>query len=150
MWRQIGSSCRYRLQIFSVGLIVAPSYIAYTFWIDGANFELLVMFDNLLLYASVGNLCITTFDPYIDITRPLRYASSMDISMALRLIALAWVLPIMITLMPLCWKKFKWSLPAVQDTSKVRLMEQSKWIKYTRDSSAFIWNSPLHCYAFNR
>ena len=100
----------------SVGLIVAPSYIAYTFWID-ANFGVLVMFYNLLFYASVGNLCVMTFDRYVAITRPLRYPSVMTTSMALRLIALAWVLPMMITLMPLCWKDLKWSSPAAQDAS---------------------------------
>lgn len=41
----------------------------------------------------------------------------MTTSMALRLIALAWVLPMMITLMPLCWKDLKWSSPAAQDAS---------------------------------
>ena len=87
---------------FSVGLIVAPSYFVYTFWVD-INFTFLAMFYNLLLYASVGNLCVMTFDRYIAITRPLRYVSLMQNSMVLRLIALAWVVPIIITLLPLSW-----------------------------------------------
>ncbi|XP_078357376.1 beta-2 adrenergic receptor-like [Oculina patagonica] len=78
---------------FSIGLIVAPSYIVYTFWVD-INFTILVMFYNLLLYASVGNLCAMSFDRYIAITRPLRYVSLMKNSMVLRLIAFAWEIKI--------------------------------------------------------
>lgn len=78
----------------SVGLIVA-----FTFWVD-TNFTFLVMFYNLFLYTSVGNLCAMTFDRYIAIRRPLRYVSLMQNSMVLRLIALVWGVPIIITLMP--------------------------------------------------
>lgn len=87
---------------FSVGLIVAPSYIVYTFWVD-TNFAILAIFYNLLLYASVGNLCVMTFDRYIAITRPLRYVALMQNSMVRKLIALAWGVPIIITLIPLSW-----------------------------------------------
>lgn len=81
----------------SVGLIVA-----FTFWVD-TNFTFLVMFYNLFLYTSVGNLCAMTFDHYIAITWPLRYVLLMQNSMVLRLIALAWGVPIIITLMPVSW-----------------------------------------------
>lgn len=87
---------------FCVGLIIAPTYIVYTFWLE-VDFTVLVMFYNLLLYASVGNLCVMTFDRYIAITRPLRYVSLMKESMVRKLIASAWGVPIIITLTPLSW-----------------------------------------------
>ena len=87
---------------FCVGLVIAPTYIAYTFWIE-VNFNTLAIFYNLLLYASVGNLCVMTFDRYIAITRPLRYVSVMKDPMVIKLIACAWGVPVIITLIPFTW-----------------------------------------------
>lgn len=99
-----------------VGLIVAPSYIAYTFQVE-ANFTVLAMFYNLLLYASVGNLCAMTFDRYVAITRPFRYVPLMKTSMVLRLIAVAWVVPIIITLIPLSWRHLGSSSAAASNST---------------------------------
>ena len=88
---------------FSVGLVIAPTYIMSTFWVE-ADFTTLAIFYNLLLYASVGNLCVMTFDRYIAITRPLRYPSVMKDSTVLKLIACAWGVPFIISLIPLSWE----------------------------------------------
>lgn len=88
---------------FSIGLVIAPTYIMSTFWVR-TDSTTLAIFYNLLLYASVGNHCVMTFDRYIAITRPLRYPSFMKDSTVLKLIACAWGVPFMISLIPLSWE----------------------------------------------
>ena len=69
-----------------VGLVVIPTYIMiiHTFFVQ-LNLHALLTFYNLILYVSVGNLCVMTGDRYlaIAITRPLKYASEMTRSKVL-------------------------------------------------------------------
>ena len=102
---------------FAVGLVIAPTYIAYTFWAE-INFDTLAIFYNLLLYASVGNLCVMTFDRYIAITRPLRYVSLMKDSMVIKLIACAWGVPVIITLIPFTWTHIVWISESHQERAQ--------------------------------
>ena len=87
-----------------VGLVVIPTYIIHTFWIT-LNIPALLAFYNLILYVSVGNLCVMTGDRYLAITRPLKYCAVMTRSKVVIMIFIAWIIPTGISLLPsLLWK----------------------------------------------
>lgn len=86
-----------------VGLVVLPTYIIHTFWVE-LNFYALLKFYNLILYVSVGNLCVMTGDRYLAITRPLKYGSLMTRSKVLVMILAAWIIPTGISLVSLLWQ----------------------------------------------
>ena len=86
-----------------VGLVVIPTYIIHTFWVS-LNLDALLTFYNLILYVSVGNLCVMTGDRYLAITRPLKYSALMTQCKVTILIFIAWVIPTGISLSPLLWK----------------------------------------------
>lgn len=86
-----------------VGLVVLPTYIIHTFWAE-LNFYALLKFYNLILYVSVGNLCVMTGDRYLAITRPLKYGSLMTRSKVLVMILAAWIIPTGISLVSLLWQ----------------------------------------------
>lgn len=86
-----------------VGLVVIPTYIFHTFWVQ-LNLLALLTFYNLILYVSVGNLCVMTGDRYLAITRPLKYGSLMTRSKVLVMIFTAWTIPTGISLLPLLWQ----------------------------------------------
>ena len=88
-----------------VGLVVIPTYIIHTFWIP-LNIHALITFYNLVLYVSVGNLCVMTGDRYLAITRPLRYCIVMTRSKVVTMISISWIIPTFISLLPsLLWEK---------------------------------------------
>ena len=86
-----------------VGLVVIPTYIIHTFWVE-LNLYALLKFYNLILYVSVGNLCVMTGDRYLAITRPLKYGSLMTRSKVLVMILAAWIIPTGISLVSLLWQ----------------------------------------------
>ncbi|XP_078357084.1 histamine H2 receptor-like [Oculina patagonica] len=86
-----------------VGLVVIPTYIIHTFWVQ-LNLHALLKFYNLILYVSVGNLCVMTGDRYLAITRPLNYVSLMTRSKVLIMIFTAWSIPAGISLLSLLWQ----------------------------------------------
>lgn len=86
-----------------VGLVVIPTYIIHTFWVQ-LNLHALLTFYNLILYVSVGNLCVMTGDRYLAITRPLNYVSLMTRSKVLIIIFTAWLIPAGISLLSLLWQ----------------------------------------------
>ena len=86
-----------------VGLLVIPTYIIHTFWVQ-LNLHALLTFYNLILYASVGNLCVMTGDRYLAITRPFKYGSLMTRSKVLVMIFTAWIIPTGISLLSLLWQ----------------------------------------------
>ena len=86
-----------------VGLVVIPTYIIHTFWVQ-LNFHVLLIFYNLILYLSVGNLCVMTGDRYLAITRPLKYGSLMTRSKVLVMIVTAWIIPTGVSLLSLLWQ----------------------------------------------
>ena len=86
-----------------VGLVVIPTYIIHTFWVQ-LNSQALLTFYNLILYVSVGNLCVMTGDRYLAITRPLKYVSVMTRSKVLIMIFTAWLIPAGISLLSLLWQ----------------------------------------------
>ena len=88
---------------FIVGLVVIPTYIIHTFWVQ-LNLYALLTFYNLILYVSVGNLCVMTGDRYLAITRPLQYGSVMTRSKVLIMIFTAWLIPAGISLLSLLWQ----------------------------------------------
>ena len=86
-----------------VGLVVIPTYIIHTFFVQ-LNLRALLTFYNLILYVSVGNLCVMTGDRYLAITRPLKYASEMTRSKVLIMILIAWMIPTGLSLLSLLWQ----------------------------------------------
>ena len=86
-----------------VGLVVIPTYVIHTFWVQ-LNFHALSTFYNLILYVSVGNLCVMTGDRYLAITRPLKYGSLMTRSKVLVMIFTAWIIPTGISLLSFLWR----------------------------------------------
>lgn len=58
---------------------------------------------NMLLAVEVGNMCAMAFDRYIAIVYPLRYFWFMTNSRVIFLISLSWLVPILISSMPLAW-----------------------------------------------
>lgn len=86
-----------------VGLVIIPTYIIHTFW-EQLNLYALLTFYNLILYVSVGNLCVMTGDRYLAITRPLKYGSLMTRSKVLVMIFTAWIIPTGISLLSLLWQ----------------------------------------------
>ena len=85
-----------------VGLLVIPTYIIHTFFVQ-LNLHALLTFYNLILYVSVGNLCAMTGDRYLAITRPLTYASEMTPSKVSIFILIAWIAPTSLSLLSLSW-----------------------------------------------
>jgi len=86
-----------------VGLVVIPTYIIHTFLVQ-LNLRALLTFYNLILYVSVGTLCVMTGDRYLAITRPLKYGSLMTRSKFHVMIFTAWIIPTVISLLPLLWQ----------------------------------------------
>ena len=86
-----------------VGLVVIPTYVIHTFWVQ-LNFHALSTFYNLILYVSVGNLCVMTGDRYLAITRPLKYGSLMTRLKILVMIFTAWIIPTGISLLSFLWR----------------------------------------------
>ena len=88
-----------------IGLVVIPTYITYTFWKPPSlNITALLTFYNLILYVSVGNLCVMTADRYLAITRPLKYYTVMTRLKVMVMIFIAWTIPTAISLFPVLWK----------------------------------------------
>lgn len=88
-----------------VGLVVIPTYIIRTFWIP-LDIHALITFYNLVLYVSVGNLCVMTGDRYLAITKLLRYCTVMTRFKVVTMVSISWIIPTFISRLPsLLWEK---------------------------------------------
>ena len=88
---------------FCVGFFIVPSLFACEFAF-GCLLEVQILFYELLLFVSVGNLFSMTLDRYVAVTRPLRYRAIMSPSRVRVLIGLAWGVPGFTSLLPLAWR----------------------------------------------
>ncbi|NXT81956.1 DRD1C protein, partial [Zapornia atra] len=77
------------------------------FWPFGAFCDVWVAFDIMCSTASILNLCIISVDRYWAISSPFRYERKMTQRMALLMIAVAWLLSVLISFIPvqLRWHK---------------------------------------------
>lgn len=62
-----------------------------------------LLFAELMMYLSIGNVCVLTVDRYTAITRPLRYPTFMTNSRVFTFIFLAWFLPLVAGLSQFAW-----------------------------------------------
>ncbi|EDO30943.1 predicted protein, partial [Nematostella vectensis] len=83
-----------------IGLFVIPCYYLCNFHVT-CNWSVLIAVYNFLLYASVTNVCLITADRFIAVVHPYRYASLMATSSVHALTAVAWVLPMVVCLIPI-------------------------------------------------
>ena len=83
-----------------VSAVLIPFFIAENFT-ETATSGHLVAF---LLVASIYNMCAVTYERYIALTRPFHYRSIMSKRKALYVIALAWVVPTLTSLLPIAWE----------------------------------------------
>ena len=89
---------------FCIGFFMIPTFLVCTFLVDGCLWQVQVLFYELLLFVSVGNLFAMTLDRYIAITRPLMYPRIMKTPRVQIFISVAWFTPAVISLLPLMWR----------------------------------------------
>ncbi|XP_068745032.1 octopamine receptor beta-2R-like [Montipora capricornis] len=87
---------------FLVGLILIPIYTSCALWIS-CNKPVLNMSFDLLLYVSLVNMCAMTGDRYLFIVKPLTYFQTMTETRVFVLVAAAWLIPLLFSLIPLAW-----------------------------------------------
>lgn len=88
----------------SVGLFLIPAYFICIFVPDfECKMGILKTSFSVILYVSIGNLCILTADRYISIVYSLKYRMIMTSRMKIKLIAMAWVIPSFGALAPEIW-----------------------------------------------
>ena len=86
---------------FVVGLIIVPTgYIVENNVLSSTYTRIGYTIAVLAIYSSVTNLCAMTVDRYIAIIKPLRYVTWMNSCRAAFLVALAWIIPIALDLIP--------------------------------------------------
>lgn len=84
-----------------VGLAVIPSFVA-CFHVK-CDAVLAKMVYDYFLFVSVANLCAITVDRYTAVMHPLRYPNKMTPLAAIRVIAVAWVIPAILSILPVSW-----------------------------------------------
>lgn len=89
---------------FLVGSFIIPTFFACSRLSVTCSWKVQVLFFELLLFVSIGNLCAMTLDRYIAIVHPLRYQVLMTTRKACIAIGLAWALPGMTSLLPVFWR----------------------------------------------
>jgi hypothetical protein len=84
-----------------VGLAVIPSFVA-CFHVECDGVLAKMVYD-YFLFVSVANLCAITVDRYTAVMHPLRYPNKMTPVAAIRVIAIAWVVPLILSILPISW-----------------------------------------------
>ncbi|XP_031559498.1 octopamine receptor beta-1R-like [Actinia tenebrosa] len=59
---------------------------------------------NFLLFSSISNLCVMTLDRFLAVVFPYAYQTFMTQRKALFLMAVAWVIPFIVSVIPIAWK----------------------------------------------
>ena len=88
---------------FCVGLFIIPSSHARNIFSGYQNLRMFSSFQYFLFYSSACNLCVVTADRFVALTLPLRYVAVMTWSRVYRLILTAWIIPLIVYLLPLAW-----------------------------------------------
>ena len=84
-----------------VGIAVIPSFVA-CFHVE-CDAVLAKMVYDYFLFVSVANLCAITVDRYTAVMHPLRYPNKMTPVAAIRVIAIAWIVPLILSILPISW-----------------------------------------------
>lgn len=82
-----------------VALVFVPVYIIDHY----ANTIIGGYFVAFILLATVFNLCGVTYERYVALTRPFRYRTIMSCHKVSAIIAISWILPLLLALLPLAW-----------------------------------------------
>lgn len=100
-----------------VGIAVIPSFVAcFHVKCDGV---LAKMVYDYFLFVSVANLCAITVDRYTAVMHPLRYPNKMTPLAAIRIIAIAWIIPAILSILPVSWTYSSTSLDNQELANKV-------------------------------
>lgn len=84
-----------------VGIAVVPSFVA-CFHVK-CDAVLAKMVYDYFLFVSVANLCAITVDRYTAVMHPLRYPNKMTPLAVMRIIALSWIIPAILSILPVSW-----------------------------------------------
>lgn len=85
-----------------VGLGIVPSFLA-CMYVTSCDNLLSKLFYDAFLLVSVCNLCCITFDRFLAVTRPLRYHMKITPKAVIIMIALSWIVPSIVSLVPVTW-----------------------------------------------
>lgn len=85
-----------------VGLFLIPVSTSCALWTT-CNFSVLTLSFDLLLFVSIGNMCAMTADRYLSVVKPLTYFQNMTNSRVFLWISVAWIVPILFSLIPFSW-----------------------------------------------
>ena len=86
-----------------VGLFIVPSSYAPNILSGYPSLRMFASFQYFLFYSSVCNLCVVTADRFVALTLPLRYVTLTTWSRVYGLIFTAWIIPLIVYLLPLTW-----------------------------------------------
>lgn len=84
-----------------VGLAIIPSFMACIH--VPCDLNLAKMVYDYFLFVSVANLCAITIDRYTAVMHPLRYPTKMTPMAAMKIIALSWIVPAVLSILPVTW-----------------------------------------------
>lgn len=85
-----------------VGLFLIPVSTSCALWTT-CNFSVLSLSFDLLLFVSIANMCAMTADRYLSVVKPLTYFQNMTNSRVFLWISVAWIVPILFSLIPFAW-----------------------------------------------
>ena len=85
-----------------VGLFLIPVSTSCALWTT-CNFSVLTLSFDLLLSVSIANMCAMTADRYLSVVKPLTYFQNMTNSRVFLWISVAWIVPILFSLIPFAW-----------------------------------------------
>ena len=85
-----------------VGLFLIPVSTSCALWTT-CNFSVLTLSFDLLLFVSIANMCAMTADRYLSVVKPLTYFQNMTNSRVFLWISVAWIVPILFSLIPFAW-----------------------------------------------
>ena len=84
-----------------VGIAVIPPFAA-CFHVE-CDAVLAKMVYDYFLFVSVANLCAITVDRYTAVMHPLRYPNKMTPQAAVKIIAVTWIIPLILSILPISW-----------------------------------------------
>ncbi len=84
-----------------VGTCIIPSFLA-CMYVSCDNLLAKLFYDGFL-FVSVCNLCCITFDRFLAVTRPLRYHMKITRKAVISMIAISWIVPSIVSIVPVSW-----------------------------------------------
>jgi uncharacterized membrane protein len=84
-----------------VGTCIIPSFLA-CMYVSCDNLLAKLFYDGFL-FVSVCNLCCITFDRFLAVTRPLRYHTKITRKAVISMIAISWIVPSIVSIVPVSW-----------------------------------------------